>query len=846
MAVVLQVVTPDVAIGTEYPMPSIQDEKDTYTNVLGWSYTSPQLPTNISEPISPYVISSVDIHGVPEADDLWNYYQMYRRGGGALYSNRANAWATYFKSSTFLNTDLNADVQSFGGDHMVGWGLLLKYQTDGDAASLARAIEIGAVIENLWNVATTPYACVANNGCIGHGIRLVSRHLRMASRLYQSTGNTRWLTLTNTIKTMFLGTSYWDATYKMYFEAEADTDDYLTNSLNSPAGEYSTQGTRLMSTFQIGIAAEAFWACYWATSDAACRQRIIDMADFVMTYGLDPEYDYACNTVGIRNGKIWGDYTHYEIINKTGTGVSTIKVRSDGADTRQVTLFGKNSSDVSISETLTLNGTSDVTSVNSYRRFHRATVNTSSGTRTISFRDSAGAVLITNNSNAPFVIDTGTTSAIMVPLWNPLYTSSLVNLCVMAYKFTGTTAYLTKAQHIFLRGTKGLYPSSTSREAADNVVGHFMDTRFESSTSNYFLYDNKGDLQYTYLLFENGGVPTVIGNTHLDSVISATSTGAFGLLNQNGDGSGYTTSLMFTGGAAVGGIISFTDKGVYDSQTGTLYIAAGEHEGEFRLIKYVIATNTWSYTVPPWSDIRSANHAYNSNAIDVTRRRLYCKRHGSLGSLFRLNLNTGVWSAMADLPSTTSSLDSFFTPTLEFFPDRDKLVAFWGHGVFEYNDAANTWTQIYAAFSFSGMGDSADSIYDPVNQCIWIAGGDDRSVWKYSSAGVITQKADFPSNALIHGAEQGMLAFDASTGKVILFSDNNAGEWLIYRYNAAGDTWTRLDSQGAGGIVVPNGWTLTAHGVNGVASISLPSPYNCILYFSCNSGDLSKAYILKQ
>ena len=36
-----------------------------------------------------------------------------------------------------------------------------------------------------------------------------------------------------------------------------------------------------------------------------------------------------------------------------------------------------------------------------------------------------------------------------------------------------------------------------------------VDTRFDTSTENFYLYNNKGELQYTYLIFENGGAPTV-------------------------------------------------------------------------------------------------------------------------------------------------------------------------------------------------------------------------------------------------------------------------------------------------------------------------------------------------
>jgi hypothetical protein len=90
--------------------------------------------------------------------------------------------------------------------------------------------------------------------------------------------------------------------------------------------------------------------------------------------------------------------------------------------------------------------------------------------------------------------------------WDPVYTTSLVNTLVRGYKYTGDRSFYDKARYYFNRGTKGEYGSTTQRNAADNVVHHFVDTRFTSS-SGYFYYDyNKGELQYTYLLFENGGL----------------------------------------------------------------------------------------------------------------------------------------------------------------------------------------------------------------------------------------------------------------------------------------------------------------------------------------------------
>ena len=97
-----------------------------------------------------------------------------------------------------------------------------------------------------------------------------------------------------------------------------------------------------------------------------------------------------------------------------------------------------------------------------------------------------------------------------VTFWDPVYTTSLVNTLVFGYKLTGDRQLYDKAKYFLNRGTKGVYGSPTQRVAADNAVHHFVDSTFDSSSGSFYLGYNKGELQYTYLLFENGGNPTVV------------------------------------------------------------------------------------------------------------------------------------------------------------------------------------------------------------------------------------------------------------------------------------------------------------------------------------------------
>lgn len=93
---------------------------------------------------------------------------------------------------------------------------------------------------------------------------------------------------------------------------------------------------------------------------------------------------------------------------------------------------------------------------------------------------------------------------------DPVYTLSLVNLFVIAYKWSGDATFLASAIKHFQQGTKykiGAYPANAI--AGVGELHHFVDTQWASATSFKYLSHNKGELQYVARLFENGGSPTI-------------------------------------------------------------------------------------------------------------------------------------------------------------------------------------------------------------------------------------------------------------------------------------------------------------------------------------------------
>jgi len=222
-----------------------------------------------------------------------------------------------------------------------------------------------------------------------------ARHLLLLTRLAEVTKASRWVALRDRLLNLWMQSTDWDAR-GMYFVGNYSTDQWFG------AGAYDA-GTRVASPWQIAILAEALAEAYRTTGRVEVRERLVAMARYVATYGIDPVEGYTGDIVGFQQGKAFWPLTA-----------------------------------------------------------------------------------------------------------SPSYTTSLVNLLVYGYKFTGDHSLLVKAQYAFGRGTRGAYGyPRPPRTACDTCVGHFIDTQFASST-NYLYFDhNKGELQYTYRLFENGGLPTI-------------------------------------------------------------------------------------------------------------------------------------------------------------------------------------------------------------------------------------------------------------------------------------------------------------------------------------------------
>lgn len=102
------------------------------------------------------------------------------------------------------------------------------------------------------------------------------------------------------------------------------------------------------------------------------------------------------------------------------------------------------------------------------------------------------------------------------------YTLTLTNALVLGYKYSGNTALMDLAKHVFAQGSKfdldgtrfcSFFKYTCDANPDNDPVHHYVNTIKQTAGGNptIWLYYMKGELQYTYFLFENGGNPTVEG-----------------------------------------------------------------------------------------------------------------------------------------------------------------------------------------------------------------------------------------------------------------------------------------------------------------------------------------------
>lgn len=637
-------------------MPSVQDERDTYT-LWGWTWTeSTANPAYNSAP--GYTITAPDIHGDTEGDDVWDYLHAYlrRTSGHNGYLERAQAWRNYYVN-IFEGSAEKANDVSFLYDHFYGWGLREYATAFGDSGAASEALTICNTLHDWWAAGgrsgggNWPVAGTFTMATYGH--RGPARNLRTAVVVADATGNANAIELRDRLIDLWLQSPDWDATAGMYWVGSDQTATYQGAPISYAAGD------RAVSSFHIGLVAQAFYLAWLspnvtAARKTALRSKIIAMADYMLQFGLDPTYRYSSTSLGkLGAGGHWWNY-------------------------------------------------------------------------------SVGGEPVTS--------------------WDGFYTTSLVNLLVMAYKFTGVSNYLNgtpannnyPAKYCFNRGTKAIFGSTSSREVADDVAGHFVDTKFDTSTSSVYLYNNKGEFQYTHMIFENGGAPSV--HSELEALAGTMAAGSWATLTSTFP-STLANLLDATNGKR---ITEYADKAVWDSVRKKIYFTGGGHSASsgtpsyVKTIVYDDATNTWSdLGVPPWYTPPNggAVHAYQHNAY-ANSVHYYLNFGGT--TLRTRNVLTDAWSTLST--SGVGLGTDGAIGALEWFPTygTGSLIIVDGNA----NSSLHRWNgSTWAELANPAMGGYHNfGVYSPVRDLMYFGGGSgSTAVYTLANTGTVTAKTACPA-----------------------------------------------------------------------------------------------------
>lgn len=333
------------------------------------------------------------------------------------------------------------------------------------------------------------------------------------------------------------------------------------------------------------------------------------------------------------------------------------------------------------------------------------------------------------------------------------YDASIVNILVWGYKLTGDSNLLTRARVHLRQGTRwaeGQPGAGGGPLVGANEVADFIDTRRNAGGSVEFT-DNKGQLQYAYQVFENGGNPPTLDSGVPNYIRTLAAGNAYAIPNSRISSAFATFAGRFGDPIAVYAY----SGGAYDTKRGRFMRTGEGHtdgngNGVFGIAIYGSETPTWTlfkpHTAPPNVTSPSvvgpedtpngdpaASHTYSQVVYDKTADKLVLCGLGSIAgnggqntTRFRLlNLTTNAWDAKSD-----TLLAAGATTQGAAFAYHDLERAIYGRGAgsagrwYRYDCVAGTLLELAP----TGTGAVSQSIHgacaiDPERQYgIWIGG----------------------------------------------------------------------------------------------------------------------------
>jgi hypothetical protein len=383
-----------------------------------------------------------------------------------------------------------------------------------------------------------------------------------------------------------------------------------------------------------------------------------------------------------------------------------------------------------------------------------------------------------------------------------VYTICPVNGLVMAYKMTGTAAYLTKAWTCWNNwqtepkpvGDDGrTWPSAGTND-------HYADSGIQSG--NDYLRYNKGELQYSYALFEGAGSPVAVEQypeTVLASAAASLSAGQCLKLDTPLTGA----ELSPDGSSRINRSASSM---VWDPVNREMrYIGKKESNNPLHFLVYKETTNTWEidqYARP--SSGPTSGHGYDQNACDPSTGDHYWRDYGSSTADIR-KWNGSSWS---DVPEPTIGSGAYSDAnSISYIPEG--LLLFDKNRLGYYN--GSSWVDL--GLPTPPSGDWTYHLMSEYNEdsdtVIFGGGNDHRECYKLGpSRGVPARIADFPQDMnLTSQNDRPTLCSAPGTNKFLLHGGAGSGTLTWWEYDVDNDAagWVVLTESVGDGSSPQNG-----------------------------------------
>jgi len=177
---------------------------------------------------------------------------------------------------------------------MWGWGLLDYYYLTGDSIAIEAAVDLAEISDRIFGWRTPGIYRVADGG----SLRQASRNFLLVTRTWEVTQDTKWQTLMNHIKDLFLQSPDWDSRGAHVFQR---VDTCPTPNVKMP---------KSTSAIHLAFLSQAFDRYYQVTGNTQIRDRMIQMAQFASQFALHSTYQYTGYWLAIdypKPGDVWHD-----------------------------------------------------------------------------------------------------------------------------------------------------------------------------------------------------------------------------------------------------------------------------------------------------------------------------------------------------------------------------------------------------------------------------------------------------------------------------------------------------------------------------------------------------------